>query len=160
MLLSPYPWCPTELSPEDGLALVASAERLKLAAASATGLRPVLLGKRLALLSDDHASPSAQAFEQAATALGGHVARVPASGPGEHHVQELAALLGQLYDAIECQGLAPADLRQLGRNAGVPVFDCMAGAHHPLRRLAASMAGDPAANHRHLLQALLSNALA
>ncbi len=159
MLLAPYPWSPADISAADGQALVAGAERLRLAAAGAGGLRKVLLGKRLALLSDDHDSPSARAFEQAATALGGHVARVRASGPGEHHVQELATLLGQLYDAIECQGLAAPDLRELGRNAGVPVFDCVAGTGHPLYRLAASMNGDTAANHGHLLQALLSTAL-
>jgi ornithine carbamoyltransferase len=159
MLLTPYPWPPEAIGHDDGLALIAGAERLKRAAASATGLPPLLQGKRLALLSDDQDSAAAQAFVQAATALGGHVARVRASGPGERHVQDLAALLGQLYDAIECQGLAPADLRQLGRNAGVPVFDSVGGAGHPLHRLAGAMPGDAVANHRHLLQALLSTAL-
>jgi ornithine carbamoyltransferase len=159
MLLTPYPWSPEAIGHDDGLALIASAERLKRAAASPAGLPPLLRGKQLALLSDDPDSPAAQAFVQAATALGGHVTSVRASGPGDRHVPDLAALLGQLYDAIECQGLAPADLRQLGRNAGVPVFDSLGGAGHPLHTLAESMPGEVAANHRHLLQALLSTAL-
>jgi hypothetical protein len=104
MLLTPYPWSPAAIGHDDGLALIAGAERLKRAAASPAGLPPLLRGKQLALLSDDPDSPAAQAFVQAATALGGHVTLVRASGPGDRHVPDLAALLGQLYDAIECQG--------------------------------------------------------
>lgn len=141
-------------------AVLAGAERLRRAAASAGSPPPLLRGKRLALLSDDQDSPAAAAFVQAATELGGHVARVRASGPGARHVRDLAALLGQLYDGIECQGLPAAELHELSRNAGVPVFDGIGEASHPLRRLADSMDGEPAQNHRYLLQAWLASALA
>lgn len=149
MLLTPYPWSPGAIDRDDGLALIASAERLKLAAASAEGLPPLLRGKRLALLSDDPDTPAGQAFVQAATALGGHVTQLRASGLGERGT---AALLGQLYDAIECQGVPEHDMRRLGRDAGVPVFDSVGRPGHPLYRLADAQ--DAAARQR-LLQALL-----
>ncbi|RZL40023.1 MAG: ornithine carbamoyltransferase [Rubrivivax sp.] len=146
--------------PLNTLALIAGAERLRRAAASATGLPLLLRGRRFALLSDNHDSPAAAAFVRAATELGGHVARVRASGPGDRPPHDLAALLGQLYDAIECQGLPKADLLELGRHAGVPVFDGIGDAAHPLHRLADTMTGDDAAVNRHrLLQSLLTSSL-
>jgi ornithine carbamoyltransferase len=154
MLPHASPW-----SADNGLALIADAARLKRAAASGAGLPQLLRGKRLALLSDDLDGPAATAFVRAATELGGQVARVRASGLGDRHARNLAALLGQLYDAIECQGLPEAELRELGRHAGVPVFDGIAGAAHPLRELADTMDGETACNHRHLLQAVLAAAL-
>ena len=54
---------------------------------------------------------------------------------------ETARVLGRLYDGIECQGLAPELVRQLGRDAGVPVFDGLAAAHHPTAHLAQRLAG-------------------
>lgn len=111
-----------------------------------------LRGKRLALLSDDHGSPAAAAFVRAATELGAHVALVratSASGP-----RGVAALLGQLYDGIECQGLAEAELRELARDAGVPVFDGIGSAAHPLFAQAGPQ------DHHLMLQAILCKALA
>lgn len=143
----------------DHAALVADAERLKRAAGSAAGLPPLLRGKRLAVISDNPDGPAAVAFLQAATELGGQVACVRAAGWGDRGAHSLAPLLGRLYDAIECQGLPPAELRELGRHAGVPVFDGIADAAHPLRQLADTMDGETASNHRHLLQALLAEAL-
>ncbi len=159
MLHSASPPSPGAFDRDNGIALIASAERLKRAAESADGLPPLLRGKRLALLSDDLDSPAASTFVQAATELGAHVAQVKASGPGQLHLRDLAALLGQLYDAIECQGLPAAELRELRRNAGVPVFDGIADAGHPVRRLADAMGGETADNHRRLLQALLATSL-
>ncbi|MFG6488587.1 hypothetical protein ACG04R_18005 [Roseateles sp. BYS78W] len=148
----PFPsWSPDALG-HDGLsALLDNANRFSRAAASPDGLPPLLRGKRLALLSSDHTSPEALAFQKAATELGAHVALVradAASGP-----RSLAALLGQLYDAIECQGVDDAALRALDREAGVPVFNNIGSAAHPLYAMAG--AADP---HR-LLQALLCRAL-
>lgn len=146
-------------SADKGLALIADAERLKRAAASGSGLPQLLRGKRLALLSDDLDGPAATSFVRAATELGGQVALVRASGLGDRQARNLASLLGQLYDAIECQGLPSAELRELARHAGVPVFDGIGDAAHPLRQLADTMDGETACNHRHLLQALLASAL-
>lgn len=125
----------------------------QLSRAAAEGALPQpLRGKRLALLSDDHASPAATAFVRAASELGAHVALVragAASGP-----RGVAALLGQLYDAIECQGLSDAQLRELVREAGVPVFNGIGNAAHPLFAQAGPQ------DHHRMLQALLCKALA
>lgn len=125
----------------------------QLSRAAAEGALPQpLRGKRLALLSDDHTSPAATVFVRAATELGAHVALVraaSASGP-----RGVAALLGQLYDAIECQGLDEADLQELAREAGVPVFNGIGSAAHPLFAQAGPQ------DHHRMLQAILCKALA
>jgi ornithine carbamoyltransferase len=138
MLKITYPWTLESLSGDGLRALMNSAGQLGRSAANGAGLPQLLRGKRLALLSDDHASPAAAAFQRAATELGAHVARVRATDPGEAHryPRDMAALLGQLYDAIECQGLANAEVQQLSRDAGVPVFDGIGHPDHPLRILA------------------------
>lgn len=164
------PWSLDALSADRRAALFNSADQLERAAASADGLPQLLRGKRLALLSDDHASPAAAAFLQAATELGAHVALVRAGGIADGRDRNRAVLLGQLYDAIECQGLPDAELRRLGREAGVPVFGDIGGAGAALERLAVQMPAPPppspagedgaAARRRHrLLQALLYTAL-
>lgn len=148
--LSP-PWSPDALGRDALSALLDDANRFSHAAASPDGLPQLLRGKRLALLSGDHSSPEALAFQKAATELGAHVALVradAASGP-----RSLAALLGQLYDAIECQGIDDDALRALDREAGVPVFNNIGSAAHPLY----AVAGAPPP-HR-MLQALLCRAL-
>ena len=69
--------------------------------------------------------------------------------------------MGRLYDAIECQGL-PRDLvRQLGEEAGVPVYDGLASPTHPTARLAGRFGeGVPHAEARCLiLQAALMTTL-
>lgn len=175
MLTITYPWSLDSLSSDGLRALVGSAGQLRRTAESGAGLPQLLRGKRLALLSDDHASPAAAAFQQAVAELGGHVARVRATNPGEAHPRDprdMAALLGQLYDAIECQGLPEAELRQLSRDAGVPVFNGLGGPAPALDAVAEQMtreqpAASPAAaaalqarNRHHLLQAVLCSVLA
>ena len=45
-------------------------------------------------------------------------------------------MLGRLYQGIECQGM-PADLvHELGREAGIPVYDAVSRPEHPVARLA------------------------
>ena len=158
-------WSPEELGRDELLALMAHAGRLGQAAADGVAPPQLLRGKRLALLSDSHDSPAATAFRQAATELGAHVARVRNGAPQEAGRRDRAALLGQLYDAIECQGLPASELAQLRRDAGVPVFDGIGSPTHPLHASAALLAPvqDAALQARqrhHLLQALLCRVLA
>lgn len=137
-------WSPDSLHDAAGL--------LSRAVAEGSALPQPLRGRRLALLSNDHDSPAATAFIRAATELGAHVALVrtiTVAGP-----RGVAALLGQLYDGIECQGLAEAELRELAREAGVPVFDGIGDPAHPLYARA-----QPHEHHR-MLQALLCKTLA
>jgi ornithine carbamoyltransferase len=75
------------------------------------------------------------------------------SSPQE--VQHTARMLGRLYDAVECQGMAPGLVHQIGRCAGVPVFNHLAGDAELLDDDAAD-AGD---SRCFVLQALLLQAL-
>jgi len=136
-------WSLEALSRDDLLTLIGSARQFQRAAAQPGGRPAPLRGKNLALLSNDHSSAEAGAFLRAATELGAHVARVRATEPGEagrRDPRDMAGLLGQLYDAIECQGLPEGELRQLDRDAGVPVFNGMASPTHPLHAIATLMA--------------------
>lgn len=155
MFDSARPWSLDSMSPDARQRLLHCAAQLERAAAAGAALPQPLRGKRLALLTDDHASAAARAFMQAATELGAHVSPVRASG-SEAAPGRMAALLGRLYDAIECQGLPAADVRRLGREAGVPVFDGIGQASHPLYRLGEPQQRQPL----RLLQALLSVMLA
>jgi len=124
-------------------ALIGSARQFQRAAARPGAALAPLRGKNLALLSNDPDSPDASAFLRAATELGAQVARVRAGSlgePGQRDPRDTAGLLGQLYDAIECQGLSAAELRQLDRDCDVPVFDGIASSGHPLQAIALLMA--------------------
>lgn len=135
-------WSLEALGRGDLLTLIGSARQFQRAAQD--GSRPApLRGKKLALLSDDHTGADATAFLRAATELGAHVAHVRATEPGEagrRSPRGMASLLGQLYDAIECQGLPEGELRQLDRDAGVPVFNGIASRTHPLQAVAILLA--------------------
>jgi ornithine carbamoyltransferase len=70
-------------------------------------------------------------------------------------------MLGKLYDAVECQGMAPTLVRQVRDGAGVPVYDGIASPRHPTAQLAHQLGGDTsdADNRRFVLQAVLLNSL-
>lgn len=130
-MLNPYPyWSLDGLTRSNVLGLIGQARQLRQAAASPAGLPALLRGKNLALISSDLDGAAAAAFHRAATELGAQVARIDASAPEEAQPRNIAALLGQLYDAVECQGLPDARARQLAREAGVPVFNGIAEARH------------------------------
>ncbi len=76
-------------------------------------------------------------------------------------VHHTARVLGRLYDAVECQGMASILVQQVGVDAAVPVFDDLASADHPTARLAELVGGDasPAENRRFVLQAVLLSAV-
>ncbi|HEY2925373.1 ornithine carbamoyltransferase [Piscinibacter sp.] len=144
------------MSPSDRNALVASARALK-RAALAGSTRPLLRGKNIGLLCEAQDSDDADLFRRAATELGARVARIRPSASGllnATEVQHTARMLGRLYDAIECQGLPEELVQQVRDDAGVPVYDAIAGAGHPSAALAA-MVDDEGDNRRYVVQALL-----
>ena len=144
-------------SPAEASALLRQARAL--ARADTVGLQ-LMAGKQLALLSPDSADAGAVEFIEAAKALGAHVSFVQAgldasSTPAQ--VDATARMLGQLYDAVECQQL-PVDLvRRIARVSGVPVFAGLATPAHPTARLVAVLEGDAPAQvkRRSILQAAL-----
>jgi ornithine carbamoyltransferase len=152
-----------EWSPPDRAALIASAQALKADARSGQ-FRPLLRGKHVGLLCEDMDSRDAALFYDAARELGATVARIRPSVAalnGEAELRTTALWLGRLYDAIECQGL-PADVvMQLRSAAGVPVFDGIGCANHPIADLATALGGDTdgAEGRRYVVQALLASSI-
>lgn len=120
----------------------------------------LMAGKKLALLSSLPGDRDGTEFFQAAQALGAHVSFVRAGldeASSDAQVDATSRMLGQLYDAVECQHLPPALVRRLARSAGVPVFEGLATPDHPTARLAEALEGEasPDAKRRCILQAVL-----
>jgi ornithine carbamoyltransferase len=147
-------------------AFLASARQLRRAEQGSAGACHLLRGKNLGLVCDSEEHPAALLFRSAASALGANVSHIRAhpdepDAPAGAGLLETARVLGRLYDGIECQGLAPELVRQLGRDAGVPVFDWLAGPNHPTAQLAQRLAGSGslAKKRQLILQAVLLFAL-
>ncbi len=158
-----HPLDPASLSRQDTNALLASARTLQRAVRAGT-LQPLLRGKNLGLLCDCEDSDDAVLFRRAALALGARVAHVRPSLSAHstpQDVQLTARMLGRLYDAVECQGMDSALVEQVGRDAGVPVYDGIAASTHPTARLAEQLGGDvPEQDRRRIvLQAVLIGTL-
>jgi ornithine carbamoyltransferase len=139
--------------------LLASA-RLLQRAEPGSDMEGLLRGKNLGLVCESDVDADAALFREAAEALGASVSHIrPELAPGVTGggLLRTARLLGRLYDAIECQGLAPALVVQLGREAGVPVFDGIATPAHAIAQLAHELDGsEPLEKKRRLLvQAML-----
>ena len=152
------------MSPRDVTVVLANARTLQRAAEAGT-TQPLLRGKNLGLLCEADDALDAALFRRAAVELGAHVAHIRPSlsvlsTPQE--VQHTARMLGRLYDAVECQGMAPALVQQVGNEAGVPVYDGIASQDHPTAKLAELLGDDasPADNRRFVLQAVLLSTIA
>jgi ornithine carbamoyltransferase len=141
-------------------ALLDSARRLKRAALAGQPLQ-ALQGRNLGLIGQADA-PAAALFASAARELGARVVWLPEAPQGDGPAaSDTARLMGRLYDAIECQGIAPARVAWLRDQAGVPVFDGLAGDGHPSASLVDSLEGgalDPL-NRRCVMQAVLLGAV-
>jgi ornithine carbamoyltransferase len=97
-----------------------------------------LRGKNIALLV---LGPGAAAdlFVTAAEQLGAKASKVGAAMlavDDEHELQRLTRVLDRLYDAVECQGVPGARVRQLSELATMPVFNGVACDDHPTALLA------------------------
>jgi ornithine carbamoyltransferase len=151
------------MSAQDTSALLARARELQAAARAGTTQR-ALRGKNFGLLCNETDAGDAALFQRAASALGAQVAHVrpslsELSSPQE--VRHTARVLGRLYDAVNCVGMAPDLVRQIGTEAGVPVFEGIASPRHPTARLAARLDGGMADEDKRCLviQAVLLSAL-
>ena len=115
--------------------------------------------------NESASASDAALFRRAAVELGAHVALIrpsltELSTPQE--VQHTARMLGRLYDAVECQGMAPDLVHQIGVDAGVPIYDGIASQHHPTAQLDGLLGGDssPLDKRRFVLQAVLLSTVA
>jgi ornithine carbamoyltransferase len=154
----------TDMTQAQENAVLASARVLQ-RAASAGMTQPLLKGKNIGLMCEDADTADAMLFERAATELGAQVARIRPSVSGVMSPQLspfTVRLLGKLYDAVECQGMAPDLVQQLGDQAGVPVYGGIACPDHPTARLAGQLGSETSSldNRRFVLQAVLLSTLA
>jgi ornithine carbamoyltransferase len=151
------------MSAGDTNALLARARELQGAALAGTTER-VLRGKNLGMLYEAADDADAALFRRAASALGAQVARLQPSlseGSTPQEVRHTARVLGRLYDAVDCVGMAPELVRRIGADAGVPVFEGIASARHPTAELVSLLGGDMAIEDKRcvVIQAVLLSAL-
>jgi ornithine carbamoyltransferase len=123
-------------------------------------------GRKFGLMcsSDAAALRFAARLEGAAAALGGQVSHLrPSLGEAspEAEMRLTAHMLGRLYDAVFCIGIAPAVVRDLAAAAGVPVYGRLDADWRLVAEAAALPGnGDVDRDTRHfLLQALLLSKL-
>ncbi len=129
-------WSPARLSSADLDALLNTAADLDGTKQPDRGWFP-LRGHRLALLCTC-ADDTTLFIECAVRDLGGTVTRLDADdwlSSAIDRVPDAARMLGRLYDAIDCCDLPPPLVEQIEAHSGVPVFNGIARAEHPLRQL-------------------------
>ena len=152
------------MSEQDMSALLARVHELQSAVRAGTA-RHALRGKNFGLLCGDAEDEQTALFERAASALGAQVAHVRPSlseFSSQQDVQHTARVLGRLYDAVDCNGMAPSLVRRIGAEAGVPVFEGIASPQHPTARLVDMLedGGSDEEKRCLVIQAVLLNALA
>ncbi|OGS12368.1 MAG: ornithine carbamoyltransferase [Elusimicrobia bacterium RIFOXYA2_FULL_58_8] len=100
---------------------------------------PRLTGKNIALIFEKTSTRTRCAFEVAAHDQGAHVTYLEPSGSQMGHketVKDTARVLGRMYDGIEYRGFGQAIVEELGKFAGVPVWNGLTNEWHPTQMLA------------------------
>lgn len=118
--------------------LLTLSQALKMAKYAGTEV-PRLTGKEIALVFEKTSTRTRSAFEVAAYDQGAHVTYLDPSGSQLGHkesVADTARVLGRMYDAIEFRGSQQADVEELARHAGVPVYNGLTDEWHPTQMLA------------------------
>jgi ornithine carbamoyltransferase len=99
----------------------------------------LLVGKEIALIFEKDSTRTRCAFEVAAYDQGAHVTFIGPSGSHMGHketVKDTARVLGRMYDAIEYRGFGENVADELGKWAGVPVYNGLTDEWHPTQILA------------------------
>lgn len=131
-------WSVDSLSRSDVLDVLETARRLKQARLGGQAVAP-LRGCNLALLNDAAPSDGAGSLRQAAIELGAQVSHLRPSDARiapDSADEATARMLGRLYDAIDCEAMAPELVARVAQGAGVPVFNGLGSHGHPTRVLA------------------------
>ena len=98
-----------------------------------------LHGKNIALIFEKDSTRTRCAFEVAAYDQGANVTFIGPSGSHMGHketVKDTARVLGRMYDAIEYRGFGESVADDLGKWAGVPVYNGLTDEWHPTQILA------------------------
>ena len=96
-------------------------------------------GKNIALIFEKASTRTRCAFEVAAHDQGAHVTYLGPSGSQigqKESMKDTARVLGRMYDGIEYRGYAQATVEELGKYAGVPVWNGLTDEFHPTQMLA------------------------
>ena len=88
--------------------------------------QPRLTGKNIALIFEKASTRTRCAFEVAALDQGAHVTYLGPSGSqigNKETMKDTARVLGRMYDGIEYRGFGQDVVEELGKYAGVPVWN-------------------------------------
>ena len=98
-----------------------------------------LIGKNIALIFEKASTRTRCSFEVAALDQGAHVTYLGPSGSQigqKESMKDTARVLGRLYDGIEYRGYGQDIVEELGKYAGVPVWNGLTNEFHPTQILA------------------------
>ncbi len=98
-----------------------------------------MIGKNIALIFEKSSTRTRCAFEVAALDQGAHVTYLGPSGSQIGHkesMKDTARVLGRMYDGIEYRGFGQNIVEELGKYAGVPVWNGLTNEFHPTQVLA------------------------
>ena len=98
-----------------------------------------LLGKNIVLIFEKPSTRTRCAFETAAYDHGAHVTYLGPTGSQigtKESLKDTARVLGRMYDGIEYRGFEQEKVEELGKYAGVPVWNGLTSEHHPTQVLA------------------------
>jgi ornithine carbamoyltransferase len=126
-----------DLGRDEWLGLVDLTVRLKADKKSGHEV-PRLGGKNIALIFEKTSTRTRCAFEVAAYDQGAHVTYLDPGGSQIGHkesIADTARVLGRMYDGIEYRGWGQTVVEELGRHAGVPVWNGLTNEWHPTQSL-------------------------
>jgi len=98
-----------------------------------------LKGKNIALIFEKSSTRTRCAFEVAALDQGAHVTYLGPSGSqigNKETMKDTARVLGRMYDGVEYRGFGQEVVEELGKFAGVPVWNGLTNEFHPTQVLA------------------------
>lgn len=101
--------------------------------------QPRLSGKNIALIFEKDSTRTRCAFEVAAFDQGARVTYLGPSGSQigkKESMKDTARVLGRMYDGIEYRGYGQEIVEELGKYAGVPVWNGLTNEFHPTQILA------------------------
>ena len=99
----------------------------------------MLKGKNIALIFEKDSTRTRCAFEVAAFDQGAHITYLGPSGSQigkKESMKDTARVLGRMYDGIEYRGYGQDIVEELGKYAGVPVWNGLTTEFHPTQILA------------------------
>lgn len=101
--------------------------------------QPKLVGKNIALIFEKDSTRTRCAFEVAAFDQGARITYLGPSGSQigkKESMKDTARVLGRMYDGIEYRGFGQEIVEELGKYAGVPVWNGLTNEFHPTQILA------------------------